>query len=288
VVNAIWGQQGFKFNADYLDLLALNYGAGMRIVDYKTAAETARQTINQWVSTQTEDKIKDLLPPGSVTDLTRLVLTNAIYFNAAWATQFDKKMTQDAPFNLLDGSIVTVPMTRQNAKHYNYTGGSNYQAIELPYDGRELSMVVLLPAAGQFKPFEAALTGAQLNQILEKLGSSASVDLTMPKYKVETELDLVDNLQQLGMSAAFDPSQADLSGMNGKKDLYISGVVHKAYVSVDEAGTEAAAATGVVVGTTSMPSDIKQFTMDRPFIFLIRDNATGAILFLGRVMDPTK
>jgi serpin B len=287
VVNAIWGQKGFNFTPAYLDLLAQNYGAGMRIVDYVAAAEQSRQTINQWVAGQTENKIKDLLPQGSVTKLTRLVLTNAIYFNAAWAAQFEKTMTQDAQFTVLDGTKVTVPMMRQYAKNYKYAGGSNYQAIELPYDGRELSLIVLLPEVAQFARFEAALNYAQLNTILAQL-QNAAVDLTMPKFKFETELGLNSNLKALGMTDAFDPIKADLSGMDGKKDLFISDVVHKAYVSVDESGTEAAAATGVVVGITSMPTDVKEFTMDHPFIFLIRDNPTGSILFLGRVTNPAK
>ncbi len=285
VVNAIWGQQGYKFSAAYLDLLAQNYGAGMRIVDYQNAAEKSRQTINQWVADQTENKIKDLLPQGSVTHLTRLVLTNAIYFNAAWATQFEKTMTADGQFTLLDGSRVNVPMMKQYAKNYKYAEGSGYQAIELPYDGRELSMIVLLPPAWQYTQFESALDYAKLNTIFGQM-QNAAVDLSMPKFKIETELNLNKNLKTLGMIDAFAPDKANLSGMNDKKDLYISDVVHKAFVSVDEAGTEAAAATGVIIGTTSMPVNIKQFTMDRPFVFLIKDNPTGTILFLGRVLNP--
>lgn len=287
VVNAIWGQSGFKFTQSFLDLLALNYGAGMRILDFKKEAEKSRQTINQWVADQTANKIKDLLPQGSITELTRLVLTNAIYFNAAWDLQFDKNQTQNATFNLLNGTTVTVPMMKLNAKNFNYAEGSGYQAIELPYDGRELSMVVLLPAAQGYAGFESGLDYSRLNNILGQL-QNKPVNLNMPKFKFETELGLNGNLKALGMTEAFDPAKADLSGMNGARDLYISDVVHKAYVSVDEAGTEAAAATGVVVGTTSMPVDIKEFKMDRPFIFLIKDNPTGTILFLGRVLDPTK
>jgi serpin B len=287
VVNAIWGQNGYQFSSAYLDLLARNYGAGMRIVDYKKAYEQARQTINQWVADQTENKIKDLLPPGSVDPLTRLVLTNAIYFNAAWATQFDKNSTVNGTFKLINSSQVSVPMMQQYAKSYNYAEGPNYQAIELPYDGRQLSMIVLLPAGGQYAQFESSLDYARLTTILSQL-KSASVNISMPKFKFETELDLKNNLLKLGINDAFDPNKADLSGMNGKKDLYISSVVHKAYVSVDEAGTEAAAATGVVVGTTSMPMEIKDFKMDRPFIFMIQDKPSGSILFLGRVTDPSK
>jgi serpin B len=284
VVNAIWGQKDFKFTSAYLDLLAENYGAGMRIVDYIHAAEASRQTINQWVSDQTEGKIKDLLPQGSVNELTRLVLTNAIYFNAAWASQFEKAMTQNGPFHRLDGSTVTVPMMHQ-MKSFRYAEGADYQAVELPYDGNQLSMVILLPAADRFNSFETGLDSAQVKDIIAKL-QNAQVNLAMPRFKIESEFGLKPALGSLGMAAAFSPDEADFSGMDGQKDLYISNVVHKAYVSVDEAGTEAAAATGVIVGTTSLPTNIKNVTLDHPFIFLIRDIPTGTILFLGRVMDP--
>ncbi|HSW58234.1 MAG TPA: serpin family protein, partial [Dehalococcoidales bacterium] len=285
VVNAIWGQKGFQFTREYLDLLALNYGAGMRIVDYQTAPEPARQAINQWVADQTEDRIKDLLPQGSITNLTRLVLTNAIYFNAAWATQFDKASTRQGQFTLLNGEKVSLPMMNQFAKNYRYAEGDGYQAIELPYDGRELSMVILLPRSGQYTNFESRLDNTRLNSILAQM-RNAAVDLSLPKFEIETELNLNDHLKKLGMTDAFEFSKADLSGMNGNKELFISDVVHKAFVAVDEAGTEAAAATGVVVGVTSMPTDIKQFIVDRPFIFLIKDNPTGTVLFLGRILNP--
>jgi serpin B len=287
VVNAIWGQKGFKFTTEYLDLLAQNYGAGMRIVDYKNASEEARKTINQWVSDQTAAKIQDLLPQGSVTSLTRLVLTNAIYFNAAWATQFEKSQTQNAQFTMLNGTTVTVPMMRQNAKFYKYVEGSNFKALELPYDGRQLSMYILLPQAAQFNSFDTALNSVQINSIIGSM-QSAAVNLTMPKFKIESELGLKKTLQELGIKNAFDPNLADFSGMDGQKDLYITDVLHKSYVTVDEVGTEAAAATGIIVGTTSMPTDIKEFNMNSPFIFIIRDNPTGSILFLGKVVDPSK
>ncbi len=284
VINAIWGQKDFKFLSEYLDLLAVNYGAGMRIVDYINDAEKARQLINQWVSDQTEDRIQDLLPPGSVNFLTRLVLTNAIYFNAAWASQFEKANTKDGKFYLLDGGEVTVPMMYQ-MKPFRYTEGTYFQAVELPYDGYQLSMVVLLPRDNQFESFEAGLDSQQLQEIIANL-QSAHVNLTMPKFEIESEFNLKQALSDLGMPIAFSDSEADFSGMNGGRDLHISDVVHKAYVSVDEKGTEAAAATGVVMGATSMPTDIKDMTLDHPYIFLIRDIPTGTILFLGRVMDP--
>ncbi len=284
VVNAIWGQKDFKFASEYLDLLARNYGAGMRIVDYINAAEKARQTINQWVSDQTEGRIEDLLPPGSVDFLTRLVLTNAVYFNAAWASQFEESVTRDGRFYLLDGGEVTVPMMFQ-MKSFKYAEGADYQAVELPYDGYQLSMVVLLPKNGQFEAFEASLDNQQLQGIIGQLKPN-HVNLTMPRFQIESEFNLKQALSDLGMPIAFSDSEADFSGMDGRRDLYITDVVHKAYVSVDEKGTEAAAATGVIVGTTSMPTNIKDMTLNRPYIFLIRDIPTGTILFLGRVMNP--
>lgn len=262
----------------------MNYGAGMRLVDYIKAAEPSRQLINDWVSEQTEGKIKDLLPAGSVNSYTRLVLTNAIYFNAAWASEFVKASTRNGDFHLLNGGTVSVPMMFQTHS-FKYAEGANYQAVELPYDGNQLSMVVLLPCAGQYDSFEAALNSQLWQEIIGKLQVS-QVNLTMPKFKVESKFSLKQALAALGMPLAFSASEADFSGMDGRKDLYITDVFHKAYVSVDEAGTEAAAASGVVVGTTSMPTNIKEVTLDRPFIFLIRDIPTGTILFAGRVLNP--
>ncbi len=285
IVNAIWGQKNFKFTAGYLDLLAQNYGAGLRVLDFMKAAEQSRQTINQWVSDQTNAKITDLLPQGSITDMTRLVLTNAVYFNAAWQSQFQKSATSNGSFTLANGSQVTAPMMKQQ-ENFGYAEGSDYQAIELPYDGNQLSMVIILPKTGQFSAFETSLSSATVSSILQNL-KNAEVNLTMPRFTFSGEFSLNKALGSLGMTAAFDPSQADFSGMDGAKDLYISDVVHKAYVAVDENGTEAAAATGIVVGTTSMPVEIKQMVLDHPFIFLIRDIATNTIIFLGRTMNPS-
>jgi serpin B len=284
VVNAIWGQQGFKFSQPYLDLLAQNYGAGLRLQDFIKNPDQSRQTINQWVSDQTEARIKDLLPQGSVTNLTRLVLTNAIYFNAAWQSQFQKSSTKDGQFTLISGSKVTSPMMYQ-MKNFNYTEGDYYQAIELPYDGNELSMVIILPRADQYKAYESALNYQQVTGIIQNLKIN-EVKLTMPKFKIESQFGLKKNLSELGMPVAFSPGQADFSGIDGAKDLYISDVVHKSFVNVDEAGTEAAAATGIMVGTTALPAKIYDMTLDHPFIFFIRDIKTGTIIFLGRVSNP--
>ncbi len=284
IANSIWGQTGFTFLQAFLDTLAENYGAGLRLLDFAKAPEDARNTINDWVSEQTEGRIEDLLPPNSITDLTRLVLTNAIYFNAAWKTPFEESLTTDGVFHLLDGGQVTVPMMRQ-AEFLGYAQGDGVQAVELPYDGDELSMVILLPDAGQFGEFEAGLDADKAAAIMGSLGYE-NLALTMPKFEYDARLDLAGTLSSMGMPAAFGMN-ADFSGMDGKQDLFISGVFHKAFVSVDEAGTEAAAATAVVMTLKAAPGMPVEVTLDRPFIFLIRDIQTGAILFVGRVLNPS-
>jgi serpin B len=257
----------------------------LRLLDFAADPESSRDTINNWISDQTEGRIKDLIPRGALDKLTRLVLTNAIYFNAAWATPFEKSQTQDGPFHLQSGGQVTVPMMRQT-KSFGYAEGQNYQAVELPYDGRELSMVILLPKSGQFDAFEGALNAGQVNTILKNL-KQRQVVLSLPRFKIESEFNLAATLAAMGMPAAFS-SEADFSGMDGGKNLFISDVIHKAFVTVDEAGTEAAAATAVVMGLTSvMPEQPVEVTVDRPFVFLIRDVQTGAILFVGRIVNPT-
>ena len=284
VVNAIWGQAGFPFLPAYLDTLALSYGAGMRTVDFIKRTEAARLAINQWVSEQTEQRIKELVPSGALNELTRLVLTNAIYFNAAWERQFDKKATADAPFFRLDGSQVTVP-TMNQTEWFSYVKGAGYQAIELPYDGHELSMVVLLPDSGQYAAFEKALDAPVVKGIIDSLANT-HVELSMPRFEYDSSFGLKPALTSLGMGGAFQDG-ADFSGIDGRKDLVIQDVLHKAFVSVDETGTEAAAATAVIVGLTSMPLETVTLKLDRPFIYLIRDIATGQVLFVGRVLDPS-
>jgi serpin B len=283
VVNAIWGQKDYKFLSAYLDLLAENYGAGLRILDFKSAPEQSRMTINKWVSDQTEDRIKDLIPEGSINPLTRLVLTNAIYFNAAWKLPFKPEATTNGPFHLKNGDDVTVPMMKQT-EYFGYAKSGNYLAVELPYDGDELSMVILMDETGKFGDFENTLNLSTVKAIIDDL-KHTRVALTMPKFEFESEFGLKETLMEMGMEEPFRDS-ADFSGMSKESDLHIDDVVHKAFVSVNEAGTEAAAATGVIVGTTSMPPEPVTVTLDRPFVFVIRDIKTGAILFIGRVMNP--
>ena len=284
IVNETWGQEDYKFMDQFLDVLAENYGAGMRLLDFINAPEESRITINDWVSDQTEGKIEDLIPSGVIDAMTRLVLTNAIYFNAAWLHPFNEEVTDDGTFLLLDGGEVTVPLMRQT-ESFGYADGEGYQAVELPYDGRELSMVILLPETGQFDAFEDSLDADFVDTITTAL-AYRQVALTMPKFEFESDFSLVDTLSMMGMPVAFSGA-ADFSGMTGNRDLFIGEVLHKAFVSVDEAGTEAAAATAVVMELTAMPEEPVEVTVDRPFIFLIRDIETGAILFVGRVMNPS-
>jgi serpin B len=281
IVNAIWGQEGYAFLPEFLDVLAENYGAGLRLLDFMSAPEESRLVINDWVSEQTEGKVQDLITQGLIDELTRLVLTNAIYFNAPWAYPFRPQETQQGAFHLLDGGEVAVPMMRQWEK-LDYAEGEGYQALELPYGLGELSMVILLPQAGQFEAFEASLDAGRVDGIVKDL-EEWGVSLAMPRFKFESAFDLGETLAAMGMPDAF--GSADFSGMTGSRDLFISFVVHKAFVSVDEKGTEAAAATGVGVAA-SAPSQNAEFTVDRPFVFLIRDRETGAILFIGRVVNP--
>jgi serpin B len=284
IVNAIWGQKGYEFLTEFLDVLAENYGAGLRTLDFINQTEESRLAINDWVSDQTEGRIKDLIPEGVISPATALVLTNAIYFNAAWEYPFDEDMTTDGPFYLLDGGQVIVPMMEQT-EAFGYTDGEGYQAVELPYDGEELSLVILLPEAGNFEAFEEGLQAQQVSDIISDL-QPTEVALTMPLFEFESEFSLKDTLTRMGMPVAFSPYGADFSGMTGKPELFISNVVHKAFVAVDEAGTEAAAATAVIVSLTATPPPPVEVTLDHPFIFLIRDIETDAILFVGRVLNP--
>jgi serpin B len=218
--------------------------------------------------------------------LTRLILTNAIYFKAAWQQQFDEHDTRDDAFHLLDGKVITVPLMRQR-ESFGYTEGDGYQAVKLPYNGGQLSTIVLLPRAGQFSAFEDSLSAARVEAVVASM-TPQEVDLSLPKFKVESSFSLGRTLAQMGMPVAFSDT-ADFSGMNNDRaGLMISDIFHKAFVTVDEAGTEAAAATAVLLGGGNpvTPPPFVEFKADRPFIFLIRDNATGALLFVGRVMNP--
>ncbi|MGE5124317.1 MAG: serpin family protein [Acidobacteriaceae bacterium] len=286
IANATWGQSGFPFLSSYLDLLATNYGAGLQAVDFANNPEGARQEINDWVAKQTQDKIKDIVPEGDIDTLTRLVLANAIYFKASWMLPFQKSATQDTPFTMLDGSQVTVPMMSLDENKLSYQKGDDYQAVALPYVDGKVSMLLLVPDAGKFNQFQASLDASKLKSIMDNLLTNAVI-LKMPRFSVESSFSLGDTLANMGMPDAFTASQADFSGMDGLRDLYISSVIHKAYASVDEDGTEAAAATIAIMSLTGISQgEPVSLTIDRPFIFIIYDRPTQSILFAGRVTNP--
>ena len=284
--NSLWAQKDETFEKLFLDTLAKDYGAGIRLVDYKTAAEDARQTINKWVADQTADKIQNLVPDGALDSLTRLVFVNAVYLDATWAWQFDKAATHDGGFATLAGPAVTTPMMSQNAG-FAYAKGQGWQAVELPYVQGQLAMLLIVPDAGRFVSVEAQLKDGLVQTAAAALTTAGEVDLTMPKFKFRTQSPLADALKALGMQEAFDANAADFSGMSKQESLYISDVIHEAYIAIDEEGTEAAAATAVIMRTSAAPMEQVQLTIDRPFLFALRDKDTGAILFLGRVTDPT-
>jgi len=285
VANALWGQQDFAFLDAFARLVETEYGGRIRNVDFVAAAEKARGTINTWVEEQTNGKIKDLISQGAIGPMTRLVLTNAIYFKGNWARQFDEDRTQDAPFTLLDASKVQVPMMNQKAR-FGYAEADGLQVLQLPYVGDELSMVILLPRATDgIGQLEQQLTAGNLARWLDDL-REREVFVSIPKFKTTSKFSLESVLRSMGMGQAFTGA-ADFSGMTGRRDLFISAVIHQAYVDVNEEGTEAAAATGVVMKLTSaMPDRTPVFQADHPFLFMIRDNASGSILFFGRVSDP--
>ena len=285
IANAVWGQDGYHFLPAFLDLLAEHYGAGMMAVDFMGAPDESRLRINDWVAEETEGKVKDLLAPGVIEDSTRLVLTNAIYFNASWVWQFNPSNTEVRPFHLAGGGTVSVPMMTETSKDfYGYARGDGYQVVDLPYSWGEMSMTVLLPDEGALETFEGSLDTETLNRIIDDIEIDY-ITLTMPLFEFESEFSLGDTLAELGMPDAFGGG-TDFSGMTGSRDLWISEVVHKAFVSVDEEGTEAAAATAVVMNESGPIKEPIEVTVDRPFIFLIRDIGTGTVLFLGRVSNP--
>jgi serpin B len=283
VANALWGQKGYGFREEYLRTTQDAFGAGLREVDF-AASEQARQTINHWVEEQTKKKIIDLLPPGSVSPSTRLVLTNAIYFKGAWSHPFAKNGTKQEDFHVSADKKVLVPMMHQT-EDFAYFDGPNFQMLELPYQSHELSMLVLLPKkAEEISDFEKQINSKQLDKWRAGL-KTHQVTLALPKFKFTAEFTLKGTLSGLGMPLAFS-GKADFSGMCSHEKLCIDEVIHKAFVDVNEEGTEAAAATGVTVRALAMrvvPKAI--FRADHPFVFVIRDNQTGAILFMGRVSN---
>jgi serpin B len=282
--NAIFGQHDFPFEQEYIDTLAVYYGAGMQLVDFVTQTEEARELINEWVSERTNERIPQLLPQDSIDDMTRFVLVNAIYFKANWIHQFEPDATRDGIFTLLDGSQVTVPLMHTNLRT-GYARGTGWQAVSLPYAGGA-SMIVIVPDEGRYADVENGLDAAFVSALRNGLGD-AIVDLGLPRWESSSTLDLAPALKALGVADLFVPFVADLTGIAPVEDLYVSAALHQANITVDEEGTEAAAATAIIGGITSAPELFVTLHIDRPFIYLIQDELSGAPLFVGRVLDPS-
>jgi serpin B len=281
--NSAWGQGGYPFLDEYLRVLAENYGAGLRVVDYAADPEGSRQIINNWVEDATEDRIRDLLPEGAITVDTRLSLVNAIWFKANWFEPFDPDKTQVGSFSTIADAVVDVPLMHANLRT-GYAETALFHAVRLPYAG-DAAMVVLLPNEGSPAELAATLDTTDLDIAWQDRG----VDLTLPSFEFEAEISLKSALQQLGMRAAFEAPAgdgADFTGITELRELFVSDAFHKTFISLDEEGTEAAAATAIVVGLTSAPEPAT-FTADRPFLFWIEHGSTGEMLFLGQVTDPS-
>jgi len=286
VANRLWGQQGFHFLPSFIELARAEYGAGLAQVDFEHHAQAARKTINTWIEEQTQNKIQDLIAPGVLGTDTRLVLTNAIYFKASWLDQFNEESTREAPFHVSETEQVKVPMM-QDSRRNHYASFDDFQMLELPYALETASMLVLLPTKIDGLPnLEQQLTSENVEKWSSRLAYSR-VNLYLPKFKTLATFQLNDVLTSLGMTLAFDPVRADFSGMSTQERFFLSAVVHKAFVDVNEEGTEAAAATAVEAKATSaQPEKPVEFRADHPFVFLIRDNQTSTILFLGRLANP--
>jgi serpin B len=287
IANSIWGQSDYNFKREFLDKLARNYGAGLYHVDFIGNPEAAREAINQWIEDETEDKIQDLIPPGAINELTRLVLANAIYFNGSWRYSFEEEATSPTAFNLLDGSQITVDMMKLFDERLAYYKGDTFQAVQLPYLSPDFGMTIILPNEGAFDEFESKLDAETIETITDALAHQI-VNLQLPKFDYETSTNAKDPLKALNMMEAFQSGVADFSGISDVEKLFISDVLHKATITVDEKGTEAAAATAVIIRAESAPvqEDPISLIIDRPFLYLIQHNPTGTILFMGRVIQP--
>ena len=298
VANSLWGQEGSPLQPGYLDLIARYFGGDMKAQDFRRGAEAARVTINQWVEDRTRRKIQDLIPPGGVNALTRMVLVNAVYFKGIWALRFRREATQDEPFHLEAGRSVRVALMHQ-VEDVRYVRGADYQAVDLDYLGGDVSMLVLLPDRKDgIEALEAVLSARLLDDCAGRAVERV-VKVFLPRFRMTWgTIDLGEQLKALGMPLAFTRTEADFSGINGcapghEDSLFISAVFHKAFVEVNEEGTEAAAATAVGMTGSSLalpkkPPPIPVLRADHPFLFAIRDRKSGAILFLGRVADPTR
>jgi len=291
--NALWAQNDFKFLDEYFSTVRNYYGGNATNLDFVGESDESRVTINNWVEGQTNDRIKDLIPAGAITDRTRLVLTNAVYFKGSWVLKFETGMTREADFKVSPTQTVKAQMMSQTDK-FNYAETDDLQILEMPYLGNDISMLIILPKEGKLDSVESSISSEKLNEWKGMLRQER-VMVKVPKFKFDTKYpEMADDLAAMGMPTAFvpptEPSCADFTGMTGNCSpdtcLYISAVIHQAFVEVNEEGTEAAAATAVggMVAMSMPPS----FIADHPFIFLIQEKTTGTILFLGRMSDPTK
>lgn len=290
VANALWVQKGFTLLAEYVNTLKRYYVGNATNLDFVGASETARKTINTWVEDHTNDKIKDLIPQDVLSPDTALVITNAVYFKGRWAREFDTKLTKNEDFRVDSATTVQIPMMRQTDEEarFKYIETPDVQVIELPYKGKRLSMVILLPKESiGLASLESSLSLNKLNEWKSQLREQR-VNLFMPKLTFDTKYFLKDTLGKLGMPTAFIKEDADLSGITGRRDVFIQNAIHQAFVDVNEEGTEAAAATAIVGGgITSVAQPPRLFRADHPFMFLIQDSESGAILFLGKVTNPS-
>ena len=288
IANSLWPQEKYPFREEFLNLLKRDYGATVTPLDYEREAERARARINQWVDDKTRHKIAEIIGPSVLNALTRMVLVNAIYFKGTWATPFPASSTRPDKFYAQPGTALTVPFMHQRG-HFSYGENDQVQLLALPYVGRQLEMVILLPRSREgIGPLESSLTPASLAAWTSGMRNQ-EVDVALPKFKMSSGFSLAQALKAMGLNDAFDPSRADFSGMDGRAHwLYLSAVLHKAYVEVNEKGTEAAAATAVVMRPMAMRIEEppREFRADHPFLFLIRDSTTGSILFMGRVVKP--
>jgi serpin B len=285
VANAAWGKRDYHFEQAYLETLSAHYGAGLRKADFEYPEKAAGE-INEWIADSTEGRIEDLVPPDAIDPvLTRLILTNAVYFKASWLYPFEKATTGEGPFTIAGGEKVDVPMMRQT-EEFPYTEGDGYQAIQLPYEGERADMLVILPSEGGFGSVEDRLDAGFLEGVRRGL-KPRGVELTMPRFDFETDLDLKERLRSMGLKLPFDDDVADFGGITQEEHLYVSDALHKATVTVDEKGTEAAAATAVIMQAESGgPIARTKMTLDRPFVFAVVERETGTILFLGHVTNP--
>lgn len=283
IVNQTFEQKGFPLQQSYLDLLAKQYGTGLKLLDFHKQPEPSRHAINDFVSFHTADLIPELLAEGTITPDTRVVLANAVYFNASWQSPFEKNDTRPGAFTLLNGTTANVPMLQDGAHAARSATVGGVEVVELAYQGNEVSMLILMPQAGGLPALESSLDVAKLDSYLAAL-APGQLEFSMPKFEIDLETKLAQPLAEQGLGVAFS-GDADFSGMTGDRSLSISDVVHHAVIKVTEEGTEAAGATAIVIGVTSVPLT-RPLHVDRPFVFFIRDNATGALLFMGHVVDP--